>query len=227
MDEIEKSLQDQKRRLLSDIMSHEQNFYIQNMSIEVQEKMVKEGILIKLKKMITDLNDACQDVRFSYEWGLGSYGFNQEMNKVVSGYNKIDPRYGDQDDDHDDDYFLHTDLNEAVVKIKYLWLQTCNLGCVHRTERFYIMNIPKLLDMLAYHSLGATAQTLIKEFVPDFFYDLKPKKTRSQLLKDYHAATPPKPPVDELPELVQMMMQPEPPKHKRGRPKLSANSKPL
>lgn len=198
MDEIEKSLQEQKRRLLNDIMAHEQNFYIQNMSTEVQETMVKEGILIKLRKMIDDLDDAFPDVTFSYVWGLGGYNFNQEMNKVVGGYNRMDPAY---DDDDDDDYFFRTDLSEAVIKIKYVWLQTCDLGCVHRTERFYIMNMPKLLDMLTFHSLQPPVKT-IKQFIPDFFYDLS----------DIQEIKPAKPPMGEV-------------RRKRGRPKLSASSK--
>ncbi len=65
------------------------------------------------------------------------------------------------------------DLNTLTVKIDYYWVRQCSLGCAHKKKRFRIINLPTILDMIAYFRCGMPARKLLAKFLPDFFYDLE------------------------------------------------------
>lgn len=183
-DAVEDSLKEQKARLLNDLLRHDQSFYYQNASNEIKECLFKEGFLKKLKDFITALNSEFKDVHFEYSWPDKPCRLDGQMQKVCSQV--YEEQYTDEDDEWDsmyeeinkDYHFMRTPLQEVDIQLTYYWERHCNLGCKHRTKRFYIMNMPKMLDILTFWDLKPPIRTLVKEYIPDFFYDptVAPKK---------------------------------------------------
>ncbi len=185
-DAVEESLREQKTRLLNDLLAHNQSFYYQNASNEIKECILKEGILKKLKEFIITLNTEFKDVHFEYDWVKLPGYLNNQMQHVVSQV--YDDDYTDDLDEddwdnmydqrHDDSAFFRGDIQHMDIQLTYYWERRCNLGCKHRTKRFYIMNMPKMLDILTFWDLKPPIRTLVKEYIPDFFYDptVAPKK---------------------------------------------------
>jgi len=177
-DAVEESLREQKSRLLNDLLAHDQKFYYQNASNEIKECILKEGILKKLKAFIEALNLEFKDVHFEYEWTRPQY-LNNQMQHVVSAVYDDDYNQDDDEDEWDDMYsegnddhaFFRGDIQTIDIQLTYYWERRCNLGCKHRTKRFYIMNMPKMLDILTFWDLKPPIRTLVKEYIPDFFYD--------------------------------------------------------
>jgi hypothetical protein len=176
-DAVEDSLKAQKSRLLNDLLQHDQSFYFHNASNEIKECLLKEGILKKLKDFISALNTEFKDVHFEYSWPEACNRLDSNMHKVCSQI--YDEQYTDEDDEWDsmyedknkDYHFMRTPIQEVDIQLTYYWERRCNLGCKHRTKRFYIMNMPKMLDILTFWDLKPPIRTLVKEYIPDFFYD--------------------------------------------------------
>lgn len=183
---VEDSLKEQKARLLNDLLRHDQSFYYQNASNEVKECIFKEGFLKKLKEFIIVLNTEFKDVHFEYTWPDKQCRLDGQMQKVCA--HVYDEQYTEDDEDDDwnsmyddrnkDYHFMRTPLQEVDIQLTYYWERRCNLGCNHRTKRFYIMNMPRMLDILTFWDLRPPIRTLVKEYIPDFFYDptVAPKK---------------------------------------------------
>ena len=183
-DAVEESLNAQQTRLLDDLIKHDQSFYYGNASNAIKECIFKEGFLKKLKNFIAALNEEFKDVHFEYSWPEKPCRLDSEMQKVCSQV--YDDDYTDDDDDfyslydgkNKDFRFIESPLQEVDVQLTYYWERRCNLGCKHRTKRFYIMNMPKMLDILTFWDLKPPIRVLVKEYIPDFFYDptVTPKK---------------------------------------------------
>jgi hypothetical protein len=184
-DAVEESLKEQKARLLNDLLRHDQSFYYQNVSNEIKECIFKEGFLKKLIDFILALNEEFEDVHFEYSWPDKLCRLNSEMQKVCDQI--YDDEYTEDDDDYyslyeekrnKDYHFMCTPIQEVDIQLTYYWERKCNLGCKHRTKRFYVMNLPKMLDILTFWDLRPPIRTLVKEYIPDFFYDptVAPKK---------------------------------------------------
>lgn len=175
-DTIEDSIKASQTRLLDDLLAHEPKFYFNNASNHLKESLIKEGVVKKLKVFIEALNLEFKDVHFKFSWGVRS-DLNQEMKPFLyDAYDKdfMEENYGFDDvydkDDHSD-YFYRTPIGEIDFRLDYFWERKCSLGCMHKTNRFYITNMPKLMDILAWYKSGMPIRTLVKEFIPDFFYD--------------------------------------------------------
>lgn len=188
-DAVEESLKEQKARLLNDLLKHDQSFYYQNVSNEIKECIFKEGFLKKLKDFIIALNAEFKDVHFEYSWPDKCGRLDGQMHRVCDQI--YDEQYTDDDEDeyyslyeekHNKDYhFMRTPIQDVDIQLTYYWERTCNLGCKHRTKRFYIMNMPKMLDILTFWDLKPPIRTLVKEYIPDFFYDpTQPPKKRGR-----------------------------------------------
>jgi hypothetical protein len=172
-------------RLYDNLLGQEKEIieFVKNASIVTKERLVKDNILKKTNKFIEALNNEFKDVKFICKWSFGTSMLNHEMHRYDSDlYNQ---EYLEEEDDFysdpDIDYFYETALTDLTIKIEYYWERICSLGCKHRTKRFMIMNIPKLIDFIEYIHIGMPARTFVKEFIPDFFYDpTQPPKKRGR-----------------------------------------------
>lgn len=176
-DAVEESLRERNQRLLDDLLRHDQSFYYNNCSIELKERIFKEGILKKLKEFIKSLNEEFKDVHFEYHWVDKPFHLDSQMHKCCGQV--YDQEYTDEDNQWNsmyegnnmDFHFMRTPLQEINLQITYYWERTCNLKCKHRTKRFYIINMPKILDILTFWDLKPPIRLLVNKYIPDFFYD--------------------------------------------------------
>lgn len=194
-DAVEEALNGIQNRLYDNIIGGEFNYFISNMSLSTKERMVKDNLIGQTREFFNKLNSEFKDVRFMYFWGMGPCLLNSDMHRVCTGrynedysedsYNGFEDMY---DREGDTEYFYQTSLTEITIRIEYYWERVCSLGCRHRTKRFYIINIPKLLDFIGYLKVGMPVRTFVNEFIPDFFYDpmIIPKK-RGRPRKSSHS----------------------------------------
>jgi hypothetical protein len=178
VDAVEEALNQIQDRLYDNIIGGEFNSFISNMSSSTKERMVKDNIIGQTREFFNKLNSEFEDIRFMYFWGMGPCLLNSEMHRVYTdrynedyaedSYNDFDAMY---DREGDTEYFYQTPLTEITIRVEYYWERVCSLGCRHRTKRFYLFNIPKLLDFIGYLKVGMPVRTFVKEFIPDFFYD--------------------------------------------------------
>jgi hypothetical protein len=157
-------------RLLDNIIIHDQEFFLKNMSPTTKEMVLKDGVLKRLKGLLHDLNKEFKDVRFKYSV-LNPIHSPYENGCFVKFVYGKDEEIDEEEFSGDDEAFYETDLQEMTLKIDYLWDRVCSLGCLHTFKKFHIFNFAKLLDILTYWSLGKPVRALVKEHIPDFFYD--------------------------------------------------------
>jgi hypothetical protein len=187
-DAVEEALNAINNRLYDNIIGGDFNSYINSMSLSTKERMVKDNLIGQTREFFNKLNSEFSDVKFMYFWGMGPCLLNSQMERVYTAlYNEdyAEDSYNDFDGmyerEGDMEYFYNTALTEINVRIEYYWDRVCSLGCRHRTKRFYIVNIPKLLDFIGYVKVGMPVRTFVKEFIPDFFYDpMQPPKKRGR-----------------------------------------------
>lgn len=178
--EIESSIKEQHSRLLDDIIAYNPKLYHSSMTLATKERVVKEGILEGLYDLLEGLNKHFSDVKFNYQWnplifhshdGFPKYNESWDLTIEDEGYYDKDDYDIDENEDSD---FLNMPLNDNNLKIDYWWYRTCSLGCKHITKRYYIVNIAKLLDLIAFWRLQQDPIIFVREFLPDFFYDPRP-----------------------------------------------------
>ena len=186
-DSINQVLDEIQNRLYDNYIGGEHKGIMKNVSMTTKDRVVKDNIVKDFKDFIDKLNAEFSDVKFLYQWNAGRIMLNSEMQRIHSDvYNKeyTDDCYDFHEMDErstDVEYFYATPLQEITVKIDYYWERRCSLGCLHRTKRFWIVNLPRIIDLSAYLKVGMPVRTLVKEFIPDFFYDptvIKPKRGR-------------------------------------------------
>ena len=181
-DSIDNILEEHKSRLLDNIMGNEASNFLKGISITTKDMIVKDHIMRKIKKSFDVLNEEFKDVKFDYNW----IQFDRYQYKDSEISNE---EYTDDEHDLDKLYslsrdqslFYHNDLHEIYMKFYYYWQRKCSLGCQHVTKRFMIINMPKILGFTSNMEMGMPVRTLVKEFIPDFYYDPtieKPKRGR-------------------------------------------------
>ena len=168
-----------QKRLCENIIGGNHKEFLEKASLKTLQLIVKDKVLQDVKDLIFALNNEFSDVTFTYIWRFS----DRDQRIWNADYNEED--FEDMDQfEASDEYFYDTDLDKIDIKINYYWKRTCSLGCNHSHKRFYIFNILKILDMTAYHKTGMPVRKLVKEFIPDFFYDPMPspvkKKTGKQ-----------------------------------------------
>lgn len=177
-DTIEGIVQEQRARLLSDIMKSDLQYFTETASNDTKERMIKEGILNRLNALIVALNNEFEDVHFQYNWVQPhAYKNTKEghsCSRDVFNRDFLDDIDEDEwgtmyDERYTDHQFFDKPLNEIDIQFTYFWERTCNLGCKHRTRRFYITNFVKLLDILTLYSLNAPIRSIVEIYIPDFF----------------------------------------------------------
>lgn len=176
--EVEDTLNQIQNRLYDNVIGGDFNGFIKNMSLSTKERMVKDNLLGQAREFFNKLNSEFKDVRFMYFWGIGPCLLNSQMHRIYTdrynedyaedSHNDFDGMY---DHEADTECFYSTPLSEITIKIEYYWERICSIGCRHRTKRFYIVNIPKLIDFIGYLKIGMPVRNFVKEFIPDFFYD--------------------------------------------------------
>jgi hypothetical protein len=137
---------------------------------------------------------------------MGNYGEQYDDDRS----DDRDDYYTGDNDDLDDYHLYDNELSEIMLVLRYYWKRKCSLGCVHKTKRFRILTLPKLLELLAYRNLKQPIRKILEDFLPDFFYDPRPIQ---------EIIPPPLPTMWGNSDVVGM----NPIKRKRGRSKLARN----
>lgn len=188
-DGIDEIVQEAANRLIDNIMGSDDQLIFQEMSYSTKERVLKDHLTIKIRNFFNSLNDEFKDVYFQYAW--------IHLDPYQSSYHEVsNEEYTDDEHNIDDLYnyspdnmkFYEVPLSQIGMKIEYIWKRHCSLGHQHRTKRFQIVNMPKVLDALGYIRLGMPVRTWVKEFIPDFFYDpMKQPAKRGRPKKASHS----------------------------------------
>lgn len=176
-DAIEEALRDIGNRLCDNIIGDNFKGFSNSMTLETKQRVIKDYYIELTKQFFDALNKEFHDVKFRYKWNCGIHQLDSEMRRITSDVYNED--YTSDNYDFDDLYnednnigiFYSSSLQEINIKIEYFWERTCSLGCLHSQKRFYIVNLPKLVDLIAYYKVGMPIRSLVKDFIPDFFYD--------------------------------------------------------
>ncbi len=189
---------DYRDDLINQIFASDSKEYTNKLTTDAKELTIKKVLSDKIVEIIHALNLAFLDVHFRAVYGYDTTGkctedtFHVLVNDVYdSDANDDDPRafnrFYYEDQDTGDEYLSVTPLQDILLKVEYYWERNCSLGCRHRTKRFHIFSLAKILEIVQYWSLEPrTVRTLVKEYIPDFFYDpmVQPKKKRGRPRKD-------------------------------------------
>jgi len=163
-------------RLLDDLLAGNEQSYIKNGSIETKETLLKENVLVNLKNFMRDLNvhfgfhQKDVEVVFNYEWlkGLGLNGDMQPRSTCV--YNET---YFEYDIKEKKDYlFLERQINTTDIQINCYIIRKCNLGCKHKTHKFYITNAVRLLDILAFWKTKTPIKDIMEMFLSEIYAEI-------------------------------------------------------
>lgn len=151
-------------------------------SSETKERMIKDSFVSILECIEMKLNEiySHKKIRFAFEWihvekdhsgltlhdlHMKTYGFNSEF-------------FSDEDEDFYDeskysmDILYNLDLYSLSLKLHFSKLEKCNLGHDHKTKRFYIYSMPKVVNIISYYmNVDEWQKDFVVNFVPNFFSD--------------------------------------------------------
>lgn len=176
------ALENIAHRLYENILGPDAKDLLEGVSLETKEKIVKDKFLDQTSSLFKALNNEFKDVRFTYQWSSDAKAtytsyldckFNDFLKRDYYDCDITDLDHLEELDQPDkaSDSFYEIPLNQIDVKISYYWERKCSLGCLHTRKRFYFTNLVKMLDMVTYYKIGMPIRTIVKQFIPDFFYD--------------------------------------------------------
>ncbi len=187
-DSIQDSINESTERLLDNIVGGK--YDLKDLTLGTKERIVKDKLISDIKHLFQELNKCLDDVQFDWVIDLKDWGLNSQMQKVMWGRTR-DEYFSDEDDldtiypmQEYDDLFYSTSLQEIDFRINYYWKRKCSLGHYHVKHKFYVCNMPKVIDMIGYQKMGMPIKEIIKLFFKDFFYDPtleKPAKKKRRL----------------------------------------------
>ena len=143
-----------------------------------KQMIVKDKFKSWIKQLQNDLCVVCDDVGFHLS--LIQIGPYQDVHmgsydkKWASDDDYIHPLSIENDDPHDEDGYLFykTDLSELYLEIKYTRRQVCSMGHTHYHRRYHLYSPAQWFTMMNAWYLGCKSSQFIKEYIPDFFYEL-------------------------------------------------------
>ena len=170
-----------RRRLIENIIASDLKYHMENSTTTTKERILKDSILQSLKKLVEALNLEYKDVHFQGNWfkGNGCWRETDQGRPLCSDVYDLDfsddrDDFNDlyNNDDYDDaDLFYRTDFQDLGFKLEYFWERRCDIGCQHRTKRFMMISIPKLVEMISFWRLDPPVALFVKQYIPDFFYE--------------------------------------------------------
>lgn len=164
-------------QLIKNLMSSFGDVFYSHMSDQTREFIFKEGLRIELHNLVKKLNSTYSDVHFNFRWQIGVPASHFKYDQLfVGGFDRdvADDSSGwvdDIDDQESMEKLYASDLNQLGIIVFFHWHRTCDLGCRHRTTRFYYYSMPKVTELISYHLLDpADMKEYVKRYVPNFFY---------------------------------------------------------
>lgn len=147
---------------------------LNNLSHTLKEMIVKEQIGCVIVEIVEKLNEMYKDVHFMGYWFdyMPAHACDDEGRLFVGGYNRHTQSDRDDEEEDDDEINLpQCDIEQLVFKLSFTWMQKCDLGHTHRTQRFHLYSMAKVMEMISlYLNIPEWKEMFFKNYVPNFFY---------------------------------------------------------
>lgn len=156
--------------LLNHLYISHQKYFVESMSDETKSRMIKDGLIKCAIDIIGTINKCFPDVKFDVAWQR----LHPFQSYCPATYDK---RWCDDEDyieitQEDLERYYALPIEELGLEIQYTWERKCSLGHTHFQRRYHLFSSPQWLGMMSHWRLGPDPKAFVKEYFPDFFYEI-------------------------------------------------------